>query len=135
MDDFDESLALANLRSHERHMRHIYGLRWAGLFVSALTITIGSVMVFKGLTGSFNWAIEAPNSIGAKLTNASPGIVFATIGLVLAVVVVLQKPVNFRTGGSDGDMVSLGPSLTADEVRRGTRKRRPRDRGASILGP
>jgi hypothetical protein len=110
-------------------MSHIYGLRRAGLVVAALSMAIGSVMVFKGLTGSFNWAVEAPHSIGAKLTNASPGIVFATIGLVLAVVVVLQRPVNYRTGGYDGesliDGTSIGISLTADEVRRGTRRRRP----------
>jgi len=92
-------LQLARLRSHEIHMRHIYSLRWGGLALSALTIAIGAVMVFKGLTGSFNWAVEAPDSLSAKLTNASPGIVFATIGLMLGFVVVLQKPVSYSTGG------------------------------------
>ena len=83
-------IELARLRSHERLLGHIYGLRWGGLGLSALTIAIGAVMVFQGLQGSFNWAVEAPHSIAAKLTNASPGIVFATIGLVIAFVVLLQ---------------------------------------------
>jgi hypothetical protein len=134
---FDDEIALARLRSHELHMRHIYGLRWGGLVLSALTIVIGSVMVFKGLSGSFNWAIEAPHSVGAKLTNASPGIVFATIGLLIGLLVVAQKPVNYRTGGYDDDEDGgerLGISLTADEVRRGTRHRGRRGKD-SIVGP
>ncbi|HME69884.1 MAG TPA: hypothetical protein VKM54_08450 [Myxococcota bacterium] len=93
----------AYLRSHERHMKYIYGLRWGGLAVSALTIAIGAVMVFLGLQGSLNWAVEAPNSIGAKLTNASPGIVFATVGMIIAFVVVLQKPVSYQTGDREGN--------------------------------
>ena len=97
---------LAAMRSHETHMRYIYGIRLAGLALAALTIGVGAVMVFRGLQGSFNWAIEAPHSIGAKLTNASPGIVFATIGLVIAFVVILQKPVNYGTGK---ERISLGP--------------------------
>ena len=101
--ELEREIELASLRSHERHMRHIYGLRWGGLALSALTIAVGSVMVFMGLEGSFNWAIEAPNSIGAKLTNASPGIVFATVGMIIGFVVILQKPVNYQTG--DGGMM------------------------------
>lgn len=96
---------LASLRSHETHMRHIYGLRWGGLALSALCIVIGALMIFQGLQGSFTWAVEVPNSIGAKLTNASPGIVFATLGLIIGFIVVLQKPVNYRTGES-----RIGPS-------------------------
>jgi hypothetical protein len=61
------------------------------------------------VTGSFNWAFEAPRSIGAKLTNASPGIVFATIGFLLAFTVTLQNPVRYETMGIDGSGVSLGP--------------------------
>ncbi|MGH8387242.1 MAG: hypothetical protein ACRESJ_17410 [Pseudomonas sp.] len=93
---------LEALRSHEKHMRHIYGLRWAALALAALTIVIGAVMVFMGLQGSFNWAVEAPNSIGAKLTNASPGIIFASVGMVIGFVVILQKPVSYDTGGASG---------------------------------
>ena len=54
-------------------------------------------MVFKGLQGSFNWTFEAPHSLGAKVTNASPGIVFATIGLVITFIVILQRSINYET--------------------------------------
>src|SRR5947199_8053667 len=91
-------LELASLRSHEIHMKHIYGLRWGGLALSALALIAGAVMTFMGLQGSFAWAIEAPTSVGAKLTNASPGIVFATVGMIIGFVVILQKPVSYRTG-------------------------------------
>jgi hypothetical protein len=102
-----EDNELARLRSHELHIKHIYGLRWGGLCLSALAIVVGAIMTFKGLVGSFNWAFEAPHSVGAKLTNASPGIVFATIGLVIGCLVVLQKPVNYETD-DDGASI-LGP--------------------------
>jgi hypothetical protein len=100
-DELELEVELASLRSHEKHMRHIYSLRWGGLILAAITIGIGAVMVFRGLEGSFNWAIEVPNSIGAKLTNASPGVVFATVGMILGFIVILQKPVNY-TIGDDG---------------------------------
>jgi hypothetical protein len=111
LTELEHELELAYLRSHEKHMTYIYGLRWGGLAISALTIGIGSVMVFMGLQGSFNWAIEVPTSIGAKLTNASPGIVFATIGMIIGFLVVLQKPVNYRTGG-----VSVGGPRSGGEI-------------------
>jgi hypothetical protein len=94
-------VTLARLKAHEGHFRQVYTLRWGGLFLSALTIVIGSVMIFKGLQGSFDWAFQAPNSISAKLTNASPGIVFATIGMVLGFIVIRQKPIPFRTGSTE----------------------------------
>lgn len=96
---------LAILRSHELHMKHIYGLRWMALGISALTIIIGAIMIFAGLQGSFNWAVEVPNSIGAKMTNASPGIVFATIGLILGFVVAIQKPVTYSTDDQKNSIV------------------------------
>jgi hypothetical protein len=105
--DAIRALEERRLRSHELHIKYIYGIRLGGLALSALTIIIGAVMVFLGLQGSFNWAVEAPNSIGAKLTNASPGIVFATVGLIIAFVVVMQKPVNYDTE-EDGQSITLG---------------------------
>jgi len=69
--------------------KYSYCLRWGGLILSALTIGIGAVMIFMGLGGSFNWAVESPYSIGAKLTNASPGILFAIGGMILGFVVIL----------------------------------------------
>jgi hypothetical protein len=108
---------LASLRSHETHMKHIYGLRWGGLALSALTIVIGAAMVFVGLQGSFNWAVEVPNSIGAKLTNASPGIVFATVGMILGFIVIRQQPVNYSTG-DHGNHIEIAPRKRGRGLRR-----------------
>ena len=119
-DSAGDQIELARLRSHERHMTHIYSLRWGGLALSAFTIGIGALMVFKGLQGSFNWAFQAPASIGAKLTNASPGIVFATIGLIIGFVVVSRRPVNYET-------TDEGDSLLGEY-----RPRRRRRRGISL---
>jgi hypothetical protein len=101
INDLQYELEISRLHSHERHMKYIYGLRLGGLVLSALTIVIGSIMIFFGLQGSFDWAIQAPSSVGAKLTNASPGIVFATVGMFIGLFVILQKPVNYRTGTSN----------------------------------
>ena len=91
---FEGNKAVRNiLRFNELQLKLDHRLRLWGLALAALTILIGAVMVFAGLQGSFNWAVEAPSTISAKLTNASPGIVFATIGMVLVCVVFLQKPV------------------------------------------
>jgi hypothetical protein len=106
---FDDPLGDRSLRSHELHLKYIYGIRFGGLALAAVAIIVGAIMVFRGLEGSFNWAIEAPHSIGAKLTNASPGIVFATVGLIIAFVVIRQSPVNYDTDG-DGHSITIGPS-------------------------
>jgi hypothetical protein len=90
---------LASLRSHERHMSFIYGVRLLGLIVAIIAIAAGAWMVFAGLQGSFNWAVESPHTISSKLTNASPGIGFAMVGMIVAFIVILQKPVNYKTGG------------------------------------
>jgi hypothetical protein len=82
---------VAQLRSYELHIKLDYRLRSWGLALATLTILIGAVMVFAGLQGSFDWAVEAPHTISARLTNASPGIVFATIGMILSFVVVMQR--------------------------------------------
>lgn len=107
--ELGQAVYLAELRSHEIHMKYIYGLRWGGLALSALTIVIGAVMVFMGLQGSFNWAIDAPASIGAKITNASPGIVFATAGMLIGFLVVTRSPAGYRTGGADASGRYIGP--------------------------
>jgi len=103
--------------------------------VSALTIIIGAVMVFRGLEGSFNWAVEVPHTLGAKLTNASPGIIFATVGLLFGFAVVFQKPVNYDTGRSSilGKFNDRGVSLTAAEITKATRKRSPKRTGGANI--
>jgi ABC-type sulfate transport system permease subunit len=99
---------IAQLRSHERHIKLNYRFRGRVLALATLTILIGAVMVFAGLHGSFDWAVEAPHAISAKLTNASPGIVFATIGMILGFVVVLLPPIKFQTG-DDGTLAMRQP--------------------------
>jgi hypothetical protein len=89
---------MAQLQSHELHIKLVYGLCLGVLVLAAITILIGAVMVFAGLQGPSDWAVAGPHTINAKLTNAFPGIVFATIGMILGFVVVLQKPVSFQTG-------------------------------------
>jgi hypothetical protein len=106
-EDLHLQLELQRLRSHELHMRHIYSLRWGGLALSALCIVIGATMTFWGLQGSFTWAFEVPSTVGAKLTNASPGIVFATVGLVLGFMVVRQRPVNYQIEGENSSISIL----------------------------
>lgn len=97
---------MAQLRSRE--LKLAYSVRLWGLALATLTILIGAVMVFAGLQGSFDWAVEAPHTVSAKLTNASPGIIFATIGMVLCFVVVLQKPIRLQTA-DDGTLAMHQP--------------------------
>ena len=111
-------IKLSSLRSHEMHMRHIYGLRWGGLTLAALTIVIGAAMIFAGLQGSFDWAVGSPGTLTAKLTNASPGIVFATVGMILGFIVVVQKPVNYRTGGLE-DAIGIDIGALKKRLRKG----------------
>ena len=95
-----------------------YSLRSKGLALAALTILIGAVMVFAGFQGSLNWVVEAPQTMSAKLTNASPGIVFATIGMILGFVVFLQKPVRFQVG-DDETLATYQPILLGRRKRLG----------------
>jgi hypothetical protein len=59
-------------------------------------------MIFLGLQGTIDWAVQVPNSIGAKVTNASPGIAFATVGLIIGILVV-ARPVEYETPFEDRD--------------------------------
>jgi hypothetical protein len=104
----EKSTWMAQLRSHELHIKLVYGLRLGVLALATLTILIGAVMVFVGLHGSVDWSVEAPYAISAKLTNASPGIVFATIGMILVFVVALLPPIKFQTG-DDGTLAIHQP--------------------------
>jgi hypothetical protein len=125
INELKHELQIEYVRSHERHMRHIYSLRWGGMMLSALIIGIGALMIFFGLQGTFNWAIETPLSVSAKLTNASPGIVFATIGLILGFVVVSRKPVTYQTISPDySTMLGDPTSLLEADLQQARRKHR-----------
>jgi hypothetical protein len=73
--DPELGLSLAYVRSHEKHMRYIYGLRFGGLAPAAIIIAIGAPIMFRGMAGSFNWVVEVSHTTAAKFTNASPSIV------------------------------------------------------------
>lgn len=107
----ENDLASAKLRSHEKHMMYIYGLRFAGLFISLVCIVIGAIMIFKGLSGSFNWAFEEAHTFKTKLTNASPGIGFALFGVIMGYFVLSRDPVNYTTDDDDMSLF-LGPRPT-----------------------
>jgi putative copper export protein len=99
---------IAWLRSHDRQAKLDYRFRSKVLIVAALIMVIGAVMVFAGLHGSVEWAVEAPHTISAKLTNASPGIIFATIGMILIFAVVMQKPSQVPKLAELADAQDLG---------------------------
>ncbi len=50
----EKSTWMAQLRSHELHIKLDYRLRSWGLALATLTILIGAVMVFAGLQGYIN---------------------------------------------------------------------------------
>lgn len=87
--------------AYKLQLKYQYSLRLGVLVLGALALVIGAVMEFHGLQGSFNWAVDAPHAVGAKLTNAPPGIVYGTIGMLLCIVSVLNNSVKFQTG-ADG---------------------------------
>ncbi len=55
----------------------ILGITIGGLFALA-----GFTLCILGLSGSIEWLVEAA-SFKAKITNASPGVVFAAMGMVI----------------------------------------------------
>jgi hypothetical protein len=96
-DNIRRQYELEALRAHRAHITWIYGLRIVGLGIGAFAVIVGAAMLFAGLQGSFNWAVEIPHSIEAKLTNASPGIVFVTAGPLIVLWIGGQAPVDFLT--------------------------------------
>jgi hypothetical protein len=75
-----------------RYWKGEFCLRFIG---SSLAIVFNNDVLPAG----FLWRFfrPTPHSISAKLTNASLGIVFPTIGMILSFVDVLQKPVRLQT--------------------------------------
>ena len=106
---FEGNKAVRNiLRFHELQLKLDYSFRSKVLALATLIILLGTVMVFAGLHGSFDCGFEAPHAITVKLTNASPGIVFVTIGMILVVVALLLPPIRFQSG-DDGTLAIYHP--------------------------
>jgi hypothetical protein len=53
-----------------------------GMFTGALVLVGGFVMFFMGLAGTIDWIFESA-TIKSKLANASPGALFAVVGLII----------------------------------------------------
>jgi hypothetical protein len=53
-----------------------------GICVGALFCVAGFVLLVLGLTGNIEWIVEASN-FKSRLTNASPGALFAVMGMVI----------------------------------------------------
>lgn len=53
-----------------------------GLSLGGLLAIAGFVLSILGLSGSIEWLVKTPG-LTSKLTNASPGVVFALLGLVI----------------------------------------------------
>jgi hypothetical protein len=96
------------LQFRELQLQLDYSFRSKVLALATLIILLGTVMVFAGLHGSFDCGFEAPHVINVKLTNASPGIVFVTIGMILVVVALLLPPIKFQSG-DDGTLAIYHP--------------------------
>jgi hypothetical protein len=83
----------ARLKLEELKLRFSYRLSLAGFVVASLVITLGAGMVFLGLQGSIDFGVKVL-AINAKLVNASPGIVFAAIGVILCCVILNRNAVK-----------------------------------------
>jgi hypothetical protein len=55
-----------------------------GLILSAILIFIGLGLCIAGFTGSIEWVVSG-KGFGSKLANASPGVLFAVMGFVIAI--------------------------------------------------
>jgi hypothetical protein len=73
----------AERRSHERHLAYIYGLRLGPLVLSAIAMCLGAAMIVRGPPKVLITVI------GPFRLRMPPGIVFATIGLVIALLVIM----------------------------------------------
>ena len=85
------TVAEARFRLEELNLNSFYRLRLAALLVATLVIVLGAGMVFLGLKGSINLNVQVA-AVNTRLVNASPGIVFATLGMILCFVLLAQQP-------------------------------------------
>jgi hypothetical protein len=75
------------------HLMLHYGLRFGALILAAILLLFPGVwMVFHGLQGPIDVAVQASSIFQAHLINASPGIAIITLGVVIICIVLLQGP-------------------------------------------
>lgn len=79
-DAFMRLVELANERS-EASTVYLYATL-LGIAVGAMVFVGGFVLAVLGLAGAIEWIVEA-GSASSRLSNASPGVVFAVAGMVI----------------------------------------------------
>ncbi|WP_152415283.1 leucine-rich repeat domain-containing protein [Caenispirillum salinarum] len=100
---------LAKSRSHAMQA-YLVGTV-AGIVVGALFVIAGFVLAILGISGAVDFIVEA-NTIKSKLTNASPGVVFATLG---AIVLWRYKPRSTDTVEVDSEGYKQTTTMLKDE--------------------
>jgi hypothetical protein len=69
-----------------------YLLRFGVFILAAVALISGVVMVFHGPARVRRRGLHATDSFQAHLINASPGVVFAVIGVILCCAILSQRP-------------------------------------------
>jgi hypothetical protein len=71
-----------NMNNYQAAYRSYFLGTNIGIILGALLCAGGFVLTILGLAGSVNWIIKF-NGISSRLTNASPGVFFAILGMIL----------------------------------------------------
>ena len=97
--------------------KRVFVLRIVGISIGFIVLSFGAVMSFLGLEGSFDWAFESPNMLTSKLTNASPGVVFAVAGMLIIWRALRDYPGKLKLGGKPGMGSEIGGSGESDALK------------------
>ena len=62
---------------------HTHRQRFLVIGIGGILVVAGIVMTFMGLTGAIDLELAVDSKFTANLTNASPGIVFSLLGVLL----------------------------------------------------
>jgi len=81
-NNVDISGILKNINHDQSAHRSYFFGTIIGIVLGALLCAGGFVLTILGLAGNVNWIIKL-NGISSRLTNASPGVFFAILGMIL----------------------------------------------------
>jgi hypothetical protein len=82
----------SGVRLEELQLEFPYRLRFGVLVLAAVALFSGVAMALLGLQGSRDLGLQVAGAFEARFVNASPGIVFATIGAILCWIMLSQGP-------------------------------------------
>jgi len=110
--------------NHIAHRSYFIGTI-TGIVLGALLCAGGFVLTILGLSGSVNWIIKL-NGISSRLTNASPGVFFAILGMILVLKLRPKVTDEMKIGPygrklkleSRGTAKSISSSSSADEIKK-----------------